>query len=106
MRIDDRVLGAIVVVQLIVSLIVVAWLIVLLFCVLARADTIPPLIDDRSAILMLHACDIDGCADIVPPQDDAGMPACMSTSQAVAAAWAATHPEWTIQSIWCSGATP
>ena len=25
---------------------------------------------------------------------------------AVAAAWAGTHPEWTIRGIWCSGATP
>lgn len=106
MRIDDRVLGAFIAVQLVVSLILAAVFVVLLFCALAHADTIPPIIDDRSTVLMIHACDIDGCADIVPPQDDAGMPACMSTSQAVAAAWAATHPEWTIQSIWCSGATP
>lgn len=106
MRIDDRMLGALILAQLIASIILAAIVVVLVLCVVAHADTVPPLIDDRSAVLMLHACNIDGCSDIIPPQDDASMPACMATSQAVAAEWAATHPEWTIMSIWCSGATP
>lgn len=106
MRIDDRVLGALILAQLIASIILAAIVVVLVMCVVAHADTIPPMVDDRSAVLMLHACNVEGCADIIPPQDDGSLPECMSTSQAVAAAWASTHPEWTVRSIWCSGATP
>lgn len=106
MRIDDRVLGALILAQLIASIILAAIVAVLVMCVVARADTIPPIVDDRSAVLMLHACDIHGCGDIIPPQDDASMPQCMSTSQAVAAQWASMHPEWTVRAIWCSGAMP
>lgn len=105
MRIDDRVLGALLLVQLIL-VIIFAVVLVALFSVVARADTIPPIVDDHSAVLMLHACNIEGCGDIIPPQADASLPACLSTSQAVAAAWASAHPEWTVRSIWCSGATP
>lgn len=106
MRIDDRVLGAMILAQLIAAIVMAAVVVVLVVVLLAtaHADTLQPFADDRSAVLMLHACDIHGCGDIIPPQDDASLPQCMATSQAVAAAWAAAHPEWSVRSIWCSGA--
>ena len=60
--------------------------------------------------LLICAAGADGdCRWVQPPQDPAPLFACVALSQASAARCAASHPNWSVRGVRCTGlrsATP
>lgn len=59
-----------------------------------------------AALLTLLICAGAACRWVQPPQDPAPMMECLAIAQAQAARWAATHPQWSVRGVRCTGETP